>query len=209
MKTRRFMFLMQGRPPVRFQIVIVSLAFFLLQSHAFAIERTPSQSQIEQAINQGVTSARERVPPNQLYAWFGSDQDLEPKGFLMTKMNGLVVMACHFGLRGETPGAEDIQRVLDEETMLVSVTMFGSTPAFAKDSYIVLKQGDTLVKPVKVRFDAVAHRTQAWPNTPRYQAKVIGSFNYDSFDPKAKTSIIVFPSQGGEKSFEVVFSNIP
>ncbi len=84
-------------------------------------------------------------------------------------------MASHFGF---PPSETEIQRILDEETMLVSVTIFGETPTFADDSYIVLKEGEELVKPIKVRFDGVAHRTRIWPKAPRYQAKVIGTFRY-------------------------------
>ncbi len=174
-----------------------------------AIEVSPTNVQVEQAVEQGLRAAKDRVLPNRLYAWFGSDMELRPKGFLMTKMNGLTVMASHYGLRGETPSETEIQRVLAEETMLVSVTIFGETPKFADNSYIVLKQGEKLVKPLKVRFDGVAQRTKAWPKAPRYQAKVIGSFQYDAFDPNAKTTIMVFPSKGQEVSFDVEFSNIP
>lgn len=174
-----------------------------------AIELSPTEVQIELAVEQGLQAAAKRTPPNLLYDWFGSDDGLEPKGFLMTKMNGLVVMASHFGLRGEKPTKTEIKRILAEETMLVSVTLFGPTPKFAKDSYIVLKQAEKLVKPAKVRFDAIAQRTHSWPKDPRYKAKVIGSFRYDAIDPEAMTKIIVFPSKGGEVSFEVNFSNIP
>lgn len=135
--------------------------------------------------------------------------ELHPKGFLMTKMNGLTVMASHFGLRGEMPSETEIQRIFAEETMLVSVTIFGETPTFADNSYLVLKQGGKLVKPLKVRFDGVAQRTKVWPKAPRYKAKVIGSFRYDVFDPNAKTTIMVFPSKGEEVSFDVEFSGIP
>ena len=186
---------------------IASLGFSPLES--WAIELSPTKAQIDQAVDQGLMAAKKRVPPNQLYAWFGSEQELEPKGFLMTKMNGLVVMASHFGLRREEPSGLEIDRIVSEKTMLVSVTIFGPTPTFAKDSYIVLKQENKLVKPVKVRFDGVAHRTRVWPKEPRYKAKVIGSFGYDAFDPKAVTNIIVFPSEGGEVSFEIDFSSVP
>lgn len=127
----------------------------------------------------------------------------------MTKINGLTVMASHFGLRGETPSETEIQRILAEKTMLVSVTIFGETRTFADNSYIVLKQGEKLVKPLKVRFDVVAQRTKIWPKAPRYNAKVIGSFRYDAFDPKARTTIMVFPSKGSEVSFDVEFANVP
>lgn len=174
-----------------------------------AIEVSPTNAQVEQAVAQGLRAAQDRVLPNRLYAWFGSDQELRPKGFLMTKMNGLTVMASHFGLRGETPSETEIRRILAEETMLVSVTIFGETPTFADNSYLVLKQGEKLVKPLKVRFDGVAQRTKVWPKAPRYKAKVIGSFQYDAFDPNAKTTIMVFPSHGDEVSFDVEFASIP
>ena len=174
-----------------------------------AIEVSPTNVQVQQAVEQGLRAAKERVLPKRMYAWFGSDEELRPKGFLMTKMNGLVVMASHFGLRGETPSETEIRRILDEETMLVSVTIFGKTRNFADDSYLVLKQGEKLVKPLKVRFDGVAQRTKVWPRAPRYKAKVIGSFQYDAFDPNAKTTIMVFPSKGEEVSFDVEFSGIP
>ncbi len=174
-----------------------------------AIEVSPTTVQVEQAVEHGLRAAKDRVLPSRLYAWFGSDEELHPKGFLMTKMNGLTVLASHFGLRGETPSETEIQRILEGETMLVSVTIFGETSKFADNSYIVLKQGEKLVKPLNVRFDGVAQRTKVWPKAPRYRAKVIGSFRYDVFDPKAKTTIVVFPSQGGEVSFDVEFSNIP
>ena len=174
-----------------------------------AIEVSPTTVQVEQAVEHGLRAAEDRVLPNRLYAWFGSDEELRPTGFLMTKMNGLTVLASHFGLRGETPSKTEIRRILATETMLVSVTIFGETPTFADNSYIVLKQGEKLVKPLKVRFDGVAQRTKVWPRAPRYRAKVIGSFRYDVFDPKAKTTIVVFPSQGDEVSFDVEFASIP
>ncbi len=108
-------------------------------TESLAIEVSPTNVQVEQAVEHGLRAAEDRVLPNRLYTWFGSDLELRPKGFLMTKMNGLTVMASHFGLRGETPSETEIQRILAEETMLVSVTTFGETPTFADNSYIVLK----------------------------------------------------------------------
>lgn len=187
-------------------LVLVVLCGSFLESRA--IELSPTKSQINAAVKKGLQAAKDRVPPNQLYTWFGSEKIFQPKGFLMTRMNGLTVMASHFGLRGEEPSDAEIARILTEETMLVSVTLFGRTPTFAKDSYLVLKQGEKLVKPVHVRFDGVAHRTTIWPSAPRYKAKVIGSFRYGAFDANARTTIIVFPSEGGEVSFDVDFSSI-
>ena len=176
---------------------------------AWAIELSPTQGQIQHALQEGRVAAQARVLPNELYAWFGSVEEFEPKGFLMTKMNGLTVLAAHFALRGEEPSQGEVARILDEESMLVSVILFGTTPTFAKYSYLVLKQSEKLVKPVKVRFDGVANRTSMWPHSPRYTAKVIANFRYEDFDPQAPTTVIVFPSEGGERSFEFDFSQVP
>lgn len=77
-----------------------------------AIEVSPTNVQVEQAVEQGLRAAKARVLPNRLYTWFGSDRELHPKGFLMTKMNGLTVMASHFGLRGETPSETENKYIL-------------------------------------------------------------------------------------------------
>lgn len=176
---------------------------------AWAIESEPTKEQIMRAVKQGLKAAQDRIPPNRLHTWFGSDREFEPKGFLMTKMNGLTVMASHFGLRGEQPTQTDIDRIVAEEELLVAVYLFGNAPTFATDSYIVLKQGERLIKPRRVRFDAIATRTALWPETPGYRAKVLGYFGYADLDPNAMTTILAFPGRGGEASFQVDFSKVP
>lgn len=126
----------------------------------------------------------------------------------MTKVNGLAVLSAHFALRSESPSDQDIQRILDERDVLISVTIWGDSPRFAMDSYMVLKQGDQLVKPIRVRFDGVATRSANWPNVPRYRAKVVGAFRYEDIDPFAMSTLSVFPRDGGEISFDLDFSTI-
>jgi hypothetical protein len=92
--------------------------------------------------------------------------------------------------------------------MLVSTVIFGNTPNFAVDSYIVLEQGGKVIKPVTVRFDAQADRSVVWPKTPKFKAKVVAWFNYADFDPMAKTTIAVYPATGGEASFPMNFVEI-
>ena len=73
---------------------------------------------------------------------------------------------------------------------------------------MVFDQGGKTIKPVTVRFDGVADRSAAWPESPRFKAKVVASFNYADFDPNAKTTITVFPASGGESSFSLNFGEI-
>lgn len=175
---------------------------------AQAIEVQPTRVQIEAALQQGRAAAEKRIPPDQLYAWFGASDDLHPKGFLMTKLNGLVVMGTHFALRSATPTEQEIAQILNAKTLLVSVILFGDRPNFAVDSYVVLEQHGRTIKPLNVRFDARAARTAVWPSSPAYRAKVVASFAYADLDPRAKTKLVVFPSGGGEVTFELDFAQI-
>ena len=117
-------------------------------------------------------------------------------------------MANHLALRAMTPSEQDVAQVLDNKNLLVNVVIFGDRPNFALDSYIVLEQGGQTVKPVNVRFDARAERSSVWPQTPAYRAKVVALFAYADFDPRAKTKLSIFPSSGGEVSFDLDFAAI-
>ena len=103
-------------------------------------------------------------------------------------------MATHMALRGLQPSETDVTQVLEGQTMLVSTVIFGNAPNFAVDSYMVLDQGGKTIKPVTVRFDGQAERSAVWPRVLEFKAKVVASFNYADFDPKAKTTITVFPA---------------
>ena len=187
---------------------LLVLTLLLGPLSAGAIEVQPGPAQIQAALDHGKTAAAARVPPDRLYAWFGSSNELEPRGFLMTKMIGLTVMSAHFALRSAIPTEVEIRQVVDDNSLLISVVLVGDRPDFARDSYMLLAQGEQTIKPVKVRFDGQASRTSAWPKAPAYKAKVVASFNYADLDPKAKTKISVFPAAGGEVAFEVDFSRI-
>jgi len=153
-------------------------------------------------------AAQKQSPPDTFYVRFGATDELHSNGFLITKLGGLSVLATHMALRGLEPSETDVTQVLEGQSMLVSTVIFGNVPNFAMDSYVVFDQGGKTIKPVTVRFDGVANRSAAWPESPRFKAKVIASFNYADFDPNANTTITVFPANGGETSFTVDFSGI-
>ena len=194
--------------PVYSVLAFMGWGCILAATQAAAIESNPSHDQIQAALNRGKTAAEERRLPDQLYAHFGATEDLKPRGFLMTKVGGLAVMANHIALRALTPSEQDIAQVLENKNLLVSVVIFGDRPNFAVDSYAVLDQSGRTVKPVNVRFDARADRSSIWPQNPAYRAKVVALFAYGDFDPRAKTKLMVFPSGGGEVSFDLDFAAI-
>jgi len=174
----------------------------------WAIEFKPNQEQIRAALDRGAEAAKQHSPPDSFYTRFGATDELHPSGFLITKLNGLSVMATHMALRGLQPSEADIAQVLDGTTMLISATIFGNVPNFAVDSYMVLDQAGKTIKPVTVRFDGHANRSAAWPESPRFKAKVVASFAFADFDPVAPTTITIFPANGGEVTFPLDFSQI-
>ena len=173
-----------------------------------AIEIQPTSGQIHAALEAGKAAAKDGRPPDSFYVRFGAGDDLHPGGFLITKLGALSVMATHMALRGLEPAEADIAQVLATKTMLVSTVIFGEVPTFAQESYMVFDQAGRTIKPVTVRFDGQANRSAAWPERPRFKAKVVASFDYDGFDPQAKTTITVFPASGGAESFVLDFAGI-
>lgn len=193
---------------ITFNLVAAVVMICLPSPLVWAIDVQPTAEQIHAALKQGKQAAQKRIPPDSFYVRFGVTDELHPKGFLVTKMGSLSVMATHMALRGVEPSEADVTEVLEGKTMLISTVIFGNMPNFAVDSYMVLDQGGKTIKPVTVRFDALAHRSAAWPDKPRFKAKVVASFNYADFDPRAKTRITVYPAIGGESTFTLDFSEI-
>lgn len=173
-----------------------------------AIELRPTDADIRDAIARGKEAAQKHLQLDVFRVTFGSVGAVHPGGFLLTKLGSLSVMAAHMALRGAEPSQSDINQVIDASTMLVSMVLFGDTPSFAVDSYLVLEQGAKTIKPATVRVDGMADRSAVWPNSPRFKAKVVGSFNYADFDPLANTAIIVYPAGGGEIRFAINFADI-
>ncbi|WNM62980.1 hypothetical protein [Candidatus Nitrospira neomarina] len=183
----------------------------LVSSPVWGIVPEPSEFQILEAIKNGQEGARSQTPPNRLYWHFGISSEDVPQahGFLMTKLNGIAVMSSHFALRGERLSSQDIQQILDEQSLQVVVMIFGDSSSFAKDSYLLLKQGDRLIKPDRIRFDARATLLNPNQGPPTYRAKIVASFNYHVFDALAQTTVKVFPGTGGEVTFDLDFASIP
>ena len=192
----------------RWAIGCVSVFLWGIVNPVAAIEVYPSQAQIQVALDRGKNAAAQHVPPETWYARFGSSDDLDSGGFLVTKIGALSVMATHMALRGLEPSTADVALLMEAPTMLVSTVIVGDSPAIATDSYVVLDQAGRTIKPVTVRVDGQVQRSAAWPESPKFKAKVVATFNYADFDPKEHTTITVFPATGGEVRFSVDFGDI-
>src|SRR2546425_4388801 len=173
----------------------------------------PYTTLFRSALERGQTAATARTPPVELYSWFGPPRDdaneFRPRGFLMTKLWGVTVLSAHFALRAQQPNEQEIRRILDDQSLQISVTLYGDRRDFAQNTFVMLVQGDRKIMPVRIRADDTADRTSAWPKSPAYRAKVVASFAYGDFDPLATTHLFVFPRTGGEISFDLDFAAIP
>lgn len=176
---------------------------------ALAILADPDHVQVEHALKRGMDFAQEHRPPNELYWHFGSSKKFEPHGFLVTKISGLAVMSSHYALRGEQPTDQDIQRVVAEDALQIVVKIFGYSPDFARGSYLLIKQGEQVIKPERIRFDAQARTVGQDQKGPVYDAKIVGLFPYGSFEPESRAILLVFPGAGGEIRFDIDLSTIP
>ena len=179
-----------------------------LVGFAAAIEVNPAPTHIQVALDRGKQAAVQHQPPETLYTRFGGADSGQPEGFLLTKLGGVSVMATHMALRGLEPSAADVAHVIEAPTMLVSATIVGESPGFAVNSYMILDQGGRAIKPLTVRVDGQADRRATWPESPKFQAKVVATFRYTDFDPNARTTITIFPAHGGEVRFLVDFASI-
>ena len=194
----------------RWRLICVTVALLFCSAlPAMAILQNPDRHQVEQALTRGNESGRERHLPNELYWHFGSTKQFEPHGFLVTKVSALAVLSGHFALRGEQPTDQDIQRVLGEDALQVVVKVFGYSPGFARESYVLIQQGNQLVKPTRIRFDARAQAVGQHQGRPIFRAKIIGVFPYNSIDLQGRTTLLVFPGAGGEIKFDLDFSAFP
>lgn len=188
------------------RMVLVTCWMGGIQSHAIEIQ--PTTEQIRNTVEQGKAAARQRLSPDQLHTAFGSKEDLAPRGFIMTKLGSLLVMANHLALRELSPTEQDIAQVLANDLLLVNVVIYGDRVNFAADSYVVMEQAGRTVKPASVRFDARGDRTKVWPQQPAYRSKIIALFPYSDLDMRALTTLTVFPSSGGQVSFDLDFAQI-
>ena len=197
----------QNQRRVLLSIGVGALSAFL-HAPAFGIDVDPTAQQIQAAFEQGKAAAQKKMSPEGFYVRFGVADEVQPKGFLITKIGALSAMATHMALRGMQPSEADVMHVLEGTTMLINITIFGNQPDFAVDSYMVLDQGGKTIKPVTVRFDAQASRSVVWPKSPRFKAKVVAWFKYADFNPKAKTAVTVYSGTGEESNFPLNFNEI-
>lgn len=195
--------------PFAFVMIIVALVWLGgMVEPSVAIVVQPTDEQIRSALLRGKEAGKNHLSPDTLYPRFGEVGERRLSGFLMTKLASLAVMGAHMALRGLDPSSTEIAQVLQEPVMLITAMIWGDHPSFAAESYMVLRQGERVIKPVAVRFDGRASLDEQHHDQSLYKAKVVGAFRYDEFDPMTVTMITVVPGHGEAVHFVLDFSQI-
>jgi hypothetical protein len=102
---------------------------------------------------------------------------------------------------------EFIRKVVDMPNMEIEVQLCGDDEYFAEGAQVAFQQGGKTIKPVDVS-PAERGRKNDGGLGPAYRSRFTARFAYESFDPMAKTKVIVFFPDGKMSEFEADFSKV-
>ena len=101
---------------------------------------------------------------------------------------------------------EFIQKVVDMPNMEVEVQICGDDEYFAEKADVVFQQKGKTIRPVDV---SPADRGRKNDGAgPPYRSRFTARFGYDTFDPNAKTTVIVTLQDGQLMQFDADFSKV-
>lgn len=102
---------------------------------------------------------------------------------------------------------EFIKKVVDMPNMEIEVQLCGDDEYFAEGAQVAFQQGSKNIKPIDVSPAERGRKNEA-ASGPAYRSRFTARFAYESFDPMAKTKIIVFFPDGKMNEFEADFSKV-
>jgi hypothetical protein len=103
---------------------------------------------------------------------------------------------------------EKIQKLLDMPNLEIEVQLCGEDEYFAEGVQVVFQQGSKTVKPVDVSPAERGRKIEIAGKGEAYRTRFTARFAYDSFDPNAKTKVVVFFLDGKMTEFEADFSKV-
>jgi len=163
-----------------------------------------TEEEIQEAINWGA----EKKDSEHIflsYSFGGRGYPPQEDGMIHTKFFGLAYLGYRLARKHKSPEKAEIEAILHsyEEYFGIDISTYGDEIDFAKDYYIVLRQGIKIIEAVST--DRWADTTDYFPESPSYKATVTSIFPYSEIDPKGKTTIILVKDRE-ESRFEVDFS---
>lgn len=103
---------------------------------------------------------------------------------------------------------DKIQKYLDMPNLEIEVQLCGDDEYFAEGVQVAFQQGSKIIKPVDVSPAERGRKIELPDKTTAYRTRFTARFAYDSFDPNAKTKVVVFFMDGKQIEFEADFSKV-
>jgi hypothetical protein len=101
---------------------------------------------------------------------------------------------------------DKIQKYLEMPNLEMEVQLCGDDEYFAEGAQVALQQGAKSIKPVDVSPAERGRKNEG--QGPAYRSRFTARFAYDSFDPNAKTKIVVFFPDGKMQEVEADFAKV-
>ena len=147
----------------------------------------------------------------------GADPEKEPCGtsaILRTKRFWLE----SFGRREATESMKQntnvrmpddkIKKYLGMPNLEVEVQLCGDDEYFAEGVQVAFQQGSKTIKPVDVSPAERGRKIEMANKAAAYRTRFVSRFAYDSFEPSAKTKVVVFFLDGKQIEIEADFSKV-
>ena len=101
---------------------------------------------------------------------------------------------------------EFIQKVVDMPNMEMEVQLCGDDEYFAEKADVVFQQKGKNIAPIDISPAERGRKNDG--DGPAYRARFTARFAYDSFDPNAKTTVVVTLQDGQEIRFDADLSKV-
>jgi hypothetical protein len=210
-------------------VMMVSLTWFGLGAGSvFAIDVKLTMEEAKKALDAGrapMEKAAEAPKPDEeirkimknvsLTTRIGADPEKDPCGasaILRTKRYRLEA----FGRQEATESKkqkkeirmpdEFTRKVIEMPNLEIEVQICGDDEYFAEGAKVAFQQGSKTIQPVDIS-PAERGRKNEGPGPP-FRSRFTARFAYDSFDPNAKTKVVVFFPDGKTEEFESDFSKV-
>lgn len=103
---------------------------------------------------------------------------------------------------------DKIQKYLDMPNLEVEVQLCGDDEYFAEGVQVAFQQGSKTIKPMDTSQADRGRKIELANKTSAFRTRFTARFAYDSFDPNARTKVVVFFMDGKQIEFEADFSKV-
>jgi hypothetical protein len=204
---------------------VIGLGLLVWTGSAWAIDVKLSSEEAQKALEAGRAPMEKANTPEDvkkvlqqasLVTRVGSDPEKDPCGpsaILRTKRYRLEAFGRQEAAESKKQKKEVrmpeefLKKVVDMPNMEIEVQLCGDDEYFAEGAQVAFQQGGKNIKPIDVS-PAERGRKNEGISGPAYRSRFTARFAYESFDPMAKTKIIVFFPDGKMNEFEADFSKV-